>query len=45
MLQDNAANITEAVVGAACQFYQPINIANLAGEVGMQTNITASTDA
>jgi hypothetical protein len=45
MLQDNAANITEAVVGAACQFFQPINIANLAGEVAMQTNITASTDA
>lgn len=45
MLQDNAANITEAVVGAACQFYQPINIANLAGEVGMQTNIPVSTDA
>lgn len=45
MLQDNAANITEAVVGAACQFFQPIAIANLAGEVAMNTNITASTDA
>lgn len=45
MLQDNAANITEAVVGAACQFFQPINIVNLAGESSMQTNITASTDA
>jgi len=45
MLQDNAANITEAFVGAAMQFMQPINIVNLAGESSMQTNITASTDA
>jgi hypothetical protein len=45
MLQDNAANITEAMVGAAMQFMQPINICNLAGESSMQTNITASTDA
>lgn len=45
MLQDNAANITEAVVGAAMSFFQPINIVNLAGESSMQTNITASTDA
>lgn len=41
----NTTNITEAFVGAAMQFYQPINIANLGGEVAMQTNITASTDA
>lgn len=41
----NAANITEAFVGAAMQFMQPINIANLGGESSMQTNITASTDA
>lgn len=45
MLQDNAANVTEAFVGAACQFFQPINIVNLAGESSMQTNITATTDA
>lgn len=45
MLQDNAANITEAFVGAAMQFMQPINVCNLAGESSMQTNITASTDA
>jgi hypothetical protein len=45
MLQDNAANITEAFVGAGAQFFQPINIVNLAGESSMQTNITASTDA
>lgn len=44
-IADNAANITEAFVGAGMVFFQPINIANLAGEVGMQTNITASTDA
>jgi len=44
-LADNAANITEAFVGADMQFFQPINIANADGEVGMQTNITASTDA
>ncbi len=45
MLQDNAANITEAVDAAGCQMFQPINIVNLAGESSMQTNITASTDA
>jgi hypothetical protein len=45
MLQDNAANVTEAFVGAAAQFFQPINIVNLAGESSMQTNITATTDA
>lgn len=45
MLQDNAANITEAFVGAACQFFQPIALVNLAGESSLNTNITASTDA
>lgn len=44
-LQDNAANITEAFVGADMQFFLPINIANLDGEVGMAYNATASTDA
>lgn len=44
-LTDNAANITEAFVGAAAVFMQPINIVNAAGESSMQTNITASTDA
>ena len=42
---DNAANITEAFVGADMQFFQPIAIANADGEVGLNTNITASTDA
>lgn len=44
-LQDNAANITEAFVGAVMEFFQPINIVNADGESSMQTNITASTDA
>lgn len=44
-LQDNAANITEACTGATFVYHQPISIVNLAGEVGMNTNITASTDA
>ena len=44
-LQDNAANITEALTGATFVYFQPINIVNLAGESSMQTNITASTDA
>jgi hypothetical protein len=45
MLKDNAANITEAFTAATMVYFQDIMIANLAGEVGMQTNITASTDA
>jgi hypothetical protein len=44
-LQDDAANITEAFVGADAQFFQPIEIVNADGESSMQTNITASTDA
>lgn len=44
MLADNAANITEALVGAAMQFGNELYICNLAGERVMQTNITASTD-
>lgn len=44
-LQDNAANITEACTGATFVYHQPISIVNAAGEVGMNTNITASTDA
>lgn len=42
-LQDNAANITEALVGAAMQFQQPIGLVNADGERMMLTNITAST--
>ena len=44
-LADDAANITEAFVGADMEFFQPINIVNADGESSMQTNITASTDA
>ena len=44
-ITDNAANITEAFVGADMQFFTPIQIVNLDGESGMETNITASTDA
>lgn len=44
-LADNAANVTEALVGADMQFFQPLPICNLDGEVGLNTNITATTDA
>lgn len=44
-LADNAANITEAFVGADMQFFNPIRIVNLDGESSMESNITASTDA
>ncbi len=53
-LQDNAANITECLVGADMQFFGPLQIVNADGEipfgvthvgaVGM-INLTASTDA
>ena len=43
-LNSDADNITEAVVGAAMEFFQPINIVNADGESSMQTNITASVD-
>ena len=42
---DNAANITEAFAGADMQFFNPIAIANADGEVGLNTNITASADS
>jgi hypothetical protein len=45
MLQDNAANVTECIVGAAMQFMLPINVCNLAGEASMVFNATATTDA
>jgi hypothetical protein len=44
-LQDNAANITEAITGATFVSHLPISVVNLAGEVGMAFNGTASTDA
>jgi hypothetical protein len=46
MLQDNAANITEAMVGASMQFIPPLPIVNLAGEQATATiNITTSQDS
>lgn len=44
-LQENAANITEAITGATFVLHQKISVVNLAGEVGMEINTTASTDA
>lgn len=44
-LQDNAANVTEAITGATFVQHLPISVVNLAGEVGMTINTTASTDA
>jgi hypothetical protein len=44
-LQDNAANITEAITGATFVQFAPIMVVNLAGEIGMAINTTASTDA
>ena len=44
-LQDNAANITEAVTGATFVVQDPIYVVNLAGEKGMLINWVASTDA
>lgn len=44
-LQDNAANITESITGATFVQHQPISVVNLAGEIGMPINTTASTDA
>jgi hypothetical protein len=44
-LQDNAANITEAITGATFVQHLPISVVNLAGELGMPINTVASTDA
>lgn len=44
-LQDNAANITEAITGATFVVQDPVYVVNLAGEKGMLINTTASTDA
>jgi len=41
-LADNAANVTEAFVGDAMRFMQPVGVVNLNGERGLETNITAS---
>lgn len=44
-LQDNAANITEAITGATWVLFDNIYVVNLAGEKAMLINTTASTDA
>lgn len=44
-LNDNAANITEAVTGATWRLFGPIKVVNLDGEQAMDINTTASTDA
>lgn len=44
-LSANTTNITECIVGADMQFFLPIMVVNLDGEVGMAWNATASTDA
>lgn len=41
---DNAANVTEALVGAAAQFYVPLPIVNADGEQGLNWNGTATID-
>jgi|6_EtaG_2_1085325.scaffolds.fasta_scaffold01020_7 hypothetical protein len=41
-LQDDAANVTEAFVGDAMRFMQPIMIVNADGQRNIETNITAS---
>lgn len=45
MLQDNAANITEAITGATFHVFDPVYVCNLVNEKGMLINWTASTDA
>jgi hypothetical protein len=44
ILQDNAANITEAITGATFQLVGPIWVVNAVAEQSMQINWTASTD-
>ena len=44
-LQDDAANITGAFVGADMEFFQPINLVNADGQSSLETTITASTNA
>ena len=40
----DAANITETLVGAQMTFFQPLPICNADGEVGLNTNITPSVN-
>lgn len=45
VLQDDAANITEAFVGDAAYFMQPIEIVNAVAESSFKYNATATSDA
>jgi len=45
MLADNAANVTEAITQDAMHLYSPLLVVNLAGEQGMASDITTTTDA
>ena len=44
-LQDNAANVTEAITGATFVVFDNVYVVNLANEKAMLINWTASTDA
>lgn len=43
-LLDNAANITECLVGADMQFFAPLKVCNADGELALEWNGTASVD-
>lgn len=43
-LADNAANVTEALVGAVMQFFSPLLIVNADGEAGLTWNGTVTAD-
>jgi len=45
VLNDDAANIDECIVGAAMNFFDPILVVNAAGEKGIEWAGTDSTDA
>lgn len=45
VLQDDAANIDECIVGDAMHYFDPIYIVNAVAQKGMLTPITATTDA
>lgn len=43
-LQDDAANVTECLVGADAQFFPPLYVVNADGELGLAWNGTATVD-
>lgn len=44
-LQDNAANVTEAITGATFRQFGDIRVVNANGEIAMDINTTVTTDA